>query len=100
MVSLVLIVYVEVDHSVCRRWGFLKFATFVFAAVLLGHEDWRTVVADVLGGPQASTLGDIPGVLRELQRHLEIPHLGAELEFLLERRDFVLTRPSDSVSGC
>ena len=54
----------------------------------------------MLGGPQAATLGDVPGGLREFQGRLEIPHLGAELESLLERRDFVLTRPSDSVSGC
>jgi hypothetical protein len=49
---------------------------------------------------QAATLGYVPGGLRELQGCLEISHLGAELESLLERRDFVLTWLSDSVSGC
>jgi hypothetical protein len=33
-----------VDYGVCTQWGFLKCVRFVFAAVLSGRKDWRTVV--------------------------------------------------------
>jgi hypothetical protein len=57
LVSLVLVVPVEADNSVCRRWGFLKCAGFVFAAVLSGRKDWRTVV----GRRARRTTGCRPG---------------------------------------
>ena len=52
----------EEDDGVFTQWGFLKCTRFVFAAVLSGRKDWRTVVAVVLGSPQAATLDDVPQV--------------------------------------
>ena len=35
----------EAEGSICRRWDFLKCKRFVFAGVLLGRKDQRTVVS-------------------------------------------------------